>query len=141
MKTFFKQLLVISALSLPLVCLAEDEVEKKVVDKDWVIISAPASATFGEEVTAEVKIKGEAVKVASVLRADLHAFHGEDRKPQGKHSQPFDVAAGEDAETTVTFTVPEDVSHISFVLYLLPAGEELYEKRTHAAELSLKVNP
>lgn len=141
MKIFSPQLLAALLFTLPLASQAENDTEEKVVDKDWVTITAPVSAGSGEEVTAKIKIKGEAIKESLELHTDLHLFVGEERKPQGKHAPTVKVAPGEDVETTVTFTGREGMTHMSFVVFLLPSGETLYEKKTHMAELSLRLEP
>lgn len=120
---------------------AQDDIVKKTVDKEWIVIEIPESARSGEEVVADITIPEGQLKEDSTLRVDFHTFTGTERHAGKGHAPAVEVPAGAEFKHTAAFTVPDDVTAVSFVLYTLPAGEKTYEKRTHAAEASLKVIP
>lgn len=142
MKSSLPRFLILTLLCLPSLCLAQEEVETREIDKEWVTVTVPVSAHFGEEVTAQIVVKADAVKEDSTLQADLHTFTGEERHPGKGHSKPFPVSAGQELKESISFTVPADeVTHISFVIYLLPKGETLFVKKTYVTEANVPVRP
>lgn len=113
--------------------------ETRETDKGWVVVRHPATVNAGDEIKLEVELKPEAVKEASKLKVDMHAFIGPKRKAGQGAWGPSPFKAGESVKRTMTFKVPTlpGISAVAFPIYISPTGG--WGEKTMVTEVQLRL--